>query len=52
MALQCVDILLDYMDQRGLKYNGITDTRKIHIIVKRSLNSSQKQETMTNNFSK
>jgi hypothetical protein len=26
MALQCVDTLLDYMGQKGFKYNDITDT--------------------------
>jgi hypothetical protein len=42
MVLQCVDTLLDYMGQRGLKYSDIAAARKIRTAVRRSLNSSQK----------
>jgi hypothetical protein len=30
IVLQCIDTLLDYMDQRGFKYSDITAARKIH----------------------
>jgi hypothetical protein len=52
MALQCVHTLLDYMGQRGLEYTDITAARKICTAVSSSLNSSQKQATITNYFSK
>jgi hypothetical protein len=51
-VLQRVDNLLDYMGQRGFKYSDITANRKIHTAVRRSLNSLQKQATITNCFSK
>jgi hypothetical protein len=41
-TLQCVDTLLDYMGQKGF----ITAVRKIHTVMRRSLNSSQKQSTL------
>jgi hypothetical protein len=47
MSLQCVDTLLDYMGQTGLKYSDITAARKIRTAVRRSLHSSQKQLTIT-----
>jgi hypothetical protein len=52
MALQCVDTLLDYVGQRGFEYSDITAASKIHTAVRRSLNNSQKQATITKYFSK
>jgi hypothetical protein len=52
MALQCVYTLLEYMGHRGFKYSDIIAARKIHTTVRRSLNSSQKQATITNYFSR
>jgi hypothetical protein len=52
MALQCVDTLLDSIGQRGFEYSDITTARKIHLAMRRSLNSLQKQAIITNYFSK
>jgi hypothetical protein len=40
------------MGQRRFEYSDITAARKIHTAMKRSLNSSQKQVTITHYFSK
>jgi hypothetical protein len=50
-VLQYVDTL-DYMGHRGFKYSDITAAMKIRTAVRRSLNSSQKQATIINCFSK
>jgi hypothetical protein len=52
MALECVNIWWDYMGQRGFEYIDITVASKIHTAVSSSLNSSQKQATIANYFSK
>jgi hypothetical protein len=52
MALQCVDNLLDCMGQKGFECSDIRATRNIFTAMRRSLNSSQKEVTITNHFSK
>jgi hypothetical protein len=43
MMSQCVDTLLDYMGQSGLKYSDIIAAKKIYTSMRRSLTSSEKQ---------
>jgi hypothetical protein len=50
MVLQCVDTLLGYIGQKEFKFSDITVTRKLSTAVRRILNSSQKQVTITHYF--
>jgi hypothetical protein len=52
MMLQCVGTLLDYMGHRGFEYSNITAAGNIRTAVRSCLNTSQKQATITNYFSK
>lgn len=52
VMLQCADTLLDFMGQRRFKYRDITAIRKMHTAMKRSVNSSLEQVTITDYFSK
>jgi hypothetical protein len=52
MALQSVDSETDYVGQRWFEHSDITAIKKIHTALRRSLNSSQQQGTITNYFSK
>lgn len=51
IVFHCVDTLLEYEGQTGLKYSDIRASRKIHTTV-RSLHNSQKQVVITDSFSK
>ncbi|GBM86957.1 hypothetical protein AVEN_134387-1 [Araneus ventricosus] len=45
-ALQSVEILLDYMGQRGFDYGDITEVRKICVVIRQEMNK-QKQRRLT-----
>ncbi|GBO41897.1 hypothetical protein AVEN_19294-1 [Araneus ventricosus] len=46
-ALQSVETLLDYMEQRGFDYGDITAVRKICVNIQQEMNKQQKQRLMT-----
>jgi hypothetical protein len=52
MVLEFADTLLDNMGHRGFEYIDITAATKILAAMMRSLNSSQKQVTITKYFPK
>jgi hypothetical protein len=52
MVLQYVDILLDYMGQIRFEHSYFETVEKVYTVVRRSLNSSQKQVIITHYFSK
>ncbi|GBN79092.1 hypothetical protein AVEN_36257-1 [Araneus ventricosus] len=42
-ALQSVEILLEYMRQRGFDYGDITAVHKIYVDIRQEMNKQQKQ---------
>ncbi|GBN91200.1 hypothetical protein AVEN_132951-1 [Araneus ventricosus] len=46
-ALQSVETLLDYMEQRGLDCGDITAVRKICVDIRLEMNKQQKQRRIT-----
>ncbi|GBM33122.1 hypothetical protein AVEN_56757-1 [Araneus ventricosus] len=46
-ALQSVETLLDYMEQRGFDYGDITAVRKICVDIRQKMNKQQKQKRIT-----
>ncbi|GBO27848.1 hypothetical protein AVEN_263201-1 [Araneus ventricosus] len=47
VALQSVEILLDYMGQKGFDYGDITAVRKICVDIRQEMNKQQKQRRNT-----
>ncbi|GBN68821.1 hypothetical protein AVEN_152488-1 [Araneus ventricosus] len=46
-ALQSVEILLDYMGQRGFDYGDVTAVRKRCVDIRQEMNKQQKQKRIT-----
>ncbi|GBN40521.1 hypothetical protein AVEN_15256-1 [Araneus ventricosus] len=46
-ALQSVETLLDYMEQRGFDYGDITAVRKICVDIRQEMNKQQEQKRIT-----
>ncbi|GBL81148.1 hypothetical protein AVEN_166220-1 [Araneus ventricosus] len=46
-ALQSVETLLDYMEQRGFDYGDITAVRKRRVDMRQEMNKQQKQRRIT-----
>ncbi|GBM17117.1 hypothetical protein AVEN_68618-1 [Araneus ventricosus] len=46
-ALQIVETLLDYMEQRGFAYGDITAVRKICVDIRQEMNKQQEQKRIT-----
>ncbi|GBM04064.1 hypothetical protein AVEN_247937-1 [Araneus ventricosus] len=46
-ALQSVETLLDYMEQRGFDYGDITAVRKRCVDIQQKMNKQQKQRRIT-----
>ncbi|GBO14685.1 hypothetical protein AVEN_188080-1 [Araneus ventricosus] len=49
-ALQSVETLLDYMEQRGFDYGDITAVRKICVDIRQEMNKQQKQRRIADFF--
>ncbi|GBN04741.1 hypothetical protein AVEN_253287-1 [Araneus ventricosus] len=49
-AIQSVEILLDYMGQRGFDYGNITAVRQICIDIRKEMNKQQKQRLTADFF--